>query len=421
MDKNNLTQALESADKSEIFGIENQHILGESTDSLDTEEARKMIAEYARIGNFDSARLLFLTTISVLNEWSNNSPEWLQEVSKLVLSFCEMEDSANNSESVQQAAFRLLDLCRIPVKEIDESPIAYSIADTMEKIVEILTKNRQYLIATSLLNRILSMRIAISKKSDTVSNMNKSAAIMEKMAISTHMQGHLNEAEKLFRTTLAVREAACERDDAVVQKWYKAGTLELIGDLYAVMGSPKQAYTYFGQCINILEEAKLQAVRPDRVLRHITSIRNKLGDVALNTNDYVQARIFYDESFKNRKDALTNAIDKGHADTERPTRDLVFSLLRISDLDFREGNIDQAETKLNEAIAILDNAINENGERIKLLESYYVPLDRLIRIQAQKGNASEHSRLIEKMSKLLRRLVALAPENPTYRRWFEEF
>lgn len=421
MDKNNLTQQLQLADQRDMFNVDEKMLIDEAAEALDTEEARKTIAEYTKLGKFDSARVLFLTTITTLNEWSNNSPRWLQEVCRLVLAFCEMEQIAGNKESVQQASYRLLDLCRIPVKEIDESPIAFTIAEAMEKIVEILTKNRQYLVATALLNRILSMRIAISKKSDSIENMNKTAAVMEKMAITTHMQGHLEEAEKLFRMTLSVREAACERDNSVVQKWYKAGSMELIGDLYSVMSNHKKAYFYFGQCINILEEAKLQAARPERVIRHITSIHNKLGDVALNNNDNAQARVFYEKSLKDRKEALEKAIKKGVVDTESQTRDIVFSLLRLGDLDFREENIDLAEARLNEAVALLDIAIESNGERIKLLESYYVPLDRLIRIQAQKGNAEAHSKLIEKMSKLLRKLVSLDPDNLVYRRWFEEF
>lgn len=420
MDKNNLTQQLQLDEQREIFSVAGNSDDG-NVEGLNTEEARKAIVEYSRLGKYDSARVLFLTTIETLNDWSNNSAYWLQEVAKLVLVYCEMEQDAGNKESVQQAAYRLLDLCRNPVADIDESPIAFTISDTMEKIAELLTKNRQYLVATALYNRILSMRVAISKKSDTVINMNKTAAVMEKMAISTHMQGHLAEAEKLFRTTLAVREVACERDNSVVQKWYKAGTMELYGDLYSVMNQQKKAYYYFGQCINILDEARLQAARPERVMRHITSIRNKLGDVAMNSNDYTQARVFYQESLNARQLALEKNIRKGGTDTENATRDVVFSLLRLADLDFRETKIDEAEEKLKEAVALLDVAVEVIGEKVKLLESYYVPLDRLIRIQAQKGIAENHSSYIERMGKLLRKLVSLDPDNLTYRKWFEDF
>lgn len=390
-------------------------------DPIDTEEARQTIQELVRLQKYEPARMLFFTTVSALNDWSDGTAKWLLEMTMLVQVYCEMEQKANNNEAVQRASYRLLDLCRNPITAIDDSPEAPRLAEHMEKIAEILTKNRQYLVATALLNRVLHMRFSIAKRDDSLSNMNQTAVVMEKLAISTHMQGHLYEAEKIFRLTLAVRERACERDPSVVQNWYKAGTMELMGDLFSVMALPEKAYLYFGQCINILEEALAEAAKPERVLRHITSIKNKLGDVALNNSDFRQARIFYEESLRFRQESLEKLQQEGRGDTENAYRDVVFSLLRLSDLDFREAKYADSEAKLDRAVASLDKAVNELGERVKILESYYVPLDRLIRLHAQKGSASTHAGLIDRMNKLLRKLVAMAPDNPTYRKWFEDF
>lgn len=391
-----------------------------ATDPVDTSEARETITELVKLQRFEAARMLFLTTVSTLNDWNDGGAKWLLEMAQLVHIYIEMEQKANNLEAVQRGAYRLLDLCRTPLPIIDESPEAPKIADTMEKIGEILSKNRQYLIATAIYNRILSMRFSIAKREDTLNNMNQTAAVMEKLSLSTHMQGHLYEAEKLFRLTLAVRERACERDRSVVQNWYRAGTLELIGDLYSVMNMPDKAYLHFGQCINLLEKALAEAAKPDKVLRHITSIKNKLGDVALNNNDYNQARIYYEDSLRQRQGTLDKMLQEGR-DAENAYRDIAFSLLRLSDLDYREDKIDDSEKRLLTVLHLLDGAVKDLGDRVKLLESYYVPLDRLIRLQAQRGNVQSHTAYIERMNKLLRKLVALAPENPTYRKWFEDF